>query len=130
MAVIRVITLLTGLSVFVIACVVPYFILYFFAHQVRILKRDWRPILGKSIFSFIVWLALSFIMLCVIFFGFIYGDRFEPPEAGEEVKAMLILLGFTIVYGLLGLGLCYFVKGRAMDDIEEENNIVGLSQIS
>ncbi|OLE55276.1 MAG: hypothetical protein AUG51_04140 [Acidobacteria bacterium 13_1_20CM_3_53_8] len=127
MVIIRIVDLLMWLSLLAIACVTPYFILYFSIYQIRILKREWRPILAKTIISLIVWLALSLVMFFALFFSFIYGDRFDNvPTLYEEIEVMLILVGLVAVYSLSGWGLYYWVKGRVTNDVKEQNHIKGL----
>jgi hypothetical protein len=115
MVVIRMLIFLTGLCILCLACVTPYFVIYFTVYRIRILHQDWRPIIAKSAISLIMWLALSFGMLMVIFFGFIYGDRFGhiPPTMSESAVSLLFLFIPAVVYGLLGRGLCYWVKRDA-----------------
>jgi hypothetical protein len=123
MIAIRALTLLTLLCIPCLACVTTYFILYFFVYRVKILKQDWRPVLAKAAISLIVWLALSFGMLFIIFFGLIYGDRFDdtPPTLREEAYPMIFLLVCAIVYGLLGWGLCYWVRGAPTKEVKEQD---------
>ena len=68
-----------------------------------------------------MWLALSFGMLMVVVFGFIYGDRFgdTPTTKSESAASLLFLFIPTVVYGLLGCGLFYWVKGTLSKEIKE-----------
>ncbi|HEV7860147.1 MAG TPA: hypothetical protein VGO91_16140 [Pyrinomonadaceae bacterium] len=126
MIIVRGLTLLTMMLTCGIAGATAYFILYSFVYQVRFLKRDWRPVLARGVVSFIVWLTLTSGMLLVIFFGFIFGDRLDPPVAIEELKALLLFFLLTVIYGLAGWGLCHWVKGRAVNDVEEQNPSPGV----
>src|SRR2546423_11388280 len=106
MVIIRIVDLLMWLSLLAIACVTPYFILYFSISQIRILKREWRPILAKTIISLIVWLALSLVIFFPLFFSFIYADRFDNfPILYEAIEVMLILVVLVPVYSLSRMGL-------------------------
>jgi glucan phosphoethanolaminetransferase (alkaline phosphatase superfamily) len=125
MAVVNLLKLLLGLCILGSACVTPYFVLYFSVHRVKILKQDWRPALAKSVISLLIWLSLSFGMLVIIFFGFIYGDRLDdtPPILREETESMLFLFVLAVVYGLAGLALCYWAKGRTAKEIKEQGAV-------
>src|SRR5258705_6507185 len=119
MVIIRILIFLIGLCILCLACVTPYFVIYFAIYRIRILHQDWRRIIAKSVISLIVWLALSFGMLMVIFFGFMYGDRFghtPPPTMSESAASLLFLFIPTVVYGLLGCGLCYWVRAMSALD--------------
>jgi glucan phosphoethanolaminetransferase (alkaline phosphatase superfamily) len=99
----------------------PYFIFFHAIYRIRILKQDWRPIIAKSVISLIMWLALSFGMLMIIFFGFIYGDRFgdTPPTMSEAAASLLFLFIPSVVYGFLGCDLCNWVKGTLTKEVIE-----------
>jgi hypothetical protein len=110
---IRVLTILSILCIACPACVTPFLLVYFSVYRVRVLRHDWRPVLARGVISLVIWLCLSFLMLAVIFFGFIYGDRFDdtPPTLREEAEPLIVFCVLIIVYGLVGWGLCGWVKG-------------------
>jgi hypothetical protein len=116
--VLQVLTALATLTALLVGGTTPYFILYFFVHQVRILKLDRRPILAKGIVSFFVWLSLTFVILSLFFFD-IYGDRFEDVDRVESTATMeraqrlIFLLVVTLLYSLACSGLFYWMKRRS-----------------
>jgi hypothetical protein len=122
MEAIRALTLLTIVCIISEACVTPFLLLYFSVYRVKILKQNWRPVLAKAIVSLVGWSALSFLTLAVIFFSFIYGDRLvdTPPTLREEAEPLMIFCVLIIVYGLVGWGLCRWVKGPPSGGLTEQ----------
>jgi hypothetical protein len=101
------------LASFGIALAIPLILLGIFLHRVRVLKQSWKPILAKAICALLAWAFFSFLMLQVDFI-FVYVNAHTPPGAPDNVTPLLTLLTATIVYGLAGWGLCYWV-GHARD---------------
>lgn len=80
---------------------VPLGMLGVFLHRVRILKHDWRPVLVVSMFAFLVWIFLSFIMSYMNFI-FLFASAHTSPQERGAVKPMLVWIALTIAYGLVG----------------------------
>lgn len=95
---------------FGLALALPLIIFGIFLHRVRILKRSWKPILLKVVCAVVVWACASFGVL-FLDFTFVYAHAHTPHV---DVRPILTLFVMTIVYSLIGWGLCYWV-GRTRD---------------
>ncbi len=113
MEAIRALTLVSIACLLGVACVTTFLLLYFSVYRVKVLKQSWQSVLTKVIISLFAWSAFSFIVLAVIFFSSVYGDRLTdaPPTPREEAEPLLVYCVLIIVYGLAGWGLCRWVKG-------------------
>ena len=100
--------ILALLSFFGLLIGVPFAILGVFLHKVRILKQNWKPILGRAVIAVGLWLGISFLMMYVNFI-FVYSGAHASPESRAALGPALILVTLTIGYGLAGWGLSYLV---------------------
>ena len=91
-----------------LALAIPLIIFGVFLQRVRILKQSWKPILARAICALMAWAFCSFLMLQVDFF-YVYTEAHTPPGLSSGVTPVFTLLSATVVYGLAGWGLCYWV---------------------
>jgi hypothetical protein len=97
--------ILAGLG---LALAMPLVILGVFLHRVRVLKQGWKLILVKAVCALVAWACLSFLMLNFDF-AYVYANAHTPPAARAAIMPSIWLLAVTLVYGLAGWGLCYWV---------------------
>jgi predicted neutral ceramidase superfamily lipid hydrolase len=106
-----------------LALAIPLIIFGIFLHRVRVLKQSWKSILLKVLSAVIVWTCLSVLML-FFDFAFVYASAHVPPEArGVAVRPFISILIATLVYGLAGWGLCYWV-GHTEDSSNHDLGLV------
>jgi hypothetical protein len=90
------------------ALAMPLVIVGVFLHRVRVLKQGWILILVKAVCALVAWGCLSFLML-YFDFAYVYAHAHAPPTARAAIMPSIWLLAVTLVYGLAGWGLCYWV---------------------
>jgi hypothetical protein len=94
-----------------LALAMPLIILGVFLQRVRVLKQGWKLVLVKAACAVIAWACLSFVML-FFDFAYVYANAHTPSPARASIMPAIRMLAITLVYGLGGWGLCYWV-GRA-----------------
>ena len=96
------------LAGFGLALAMPLIIFGIFLHRVRILKRSWKRILPKVVCAVVAWACASFVVL-FLDFAFVYASAHTPQATGVDVRPVITLFVMTLVYSLIGWGLCYWV---------------------
>jgi hypothetical protein len=87
-------------------------------YQGAVLKREWRPVIGKGTLSLLFWVFPSLWLLCFNLMFYVrettdWDGRPLPRPVEEGLGSSfdtLLMLSFTLVYGLMGAGLCLWVK--------------------
>jgi hypothetical protein len=110
------------LHVFVLFCAlilsVPLMIVGLVVHEGAVHGREWRPLVGKGVLSILLWGALSPLTLLVQAAFYLTDADWDAPLASPATEppvslfALVSLAVLTAIYGLLGAGLCLWVRAR------------------